>query len=194
MQKIMNIFIRDLIIVCVFFLFVHYDIAGQYSYFMRTSRTGLLNCPEISYGVGLGVRSVPLSKYYINISNYTAYEFNRNIIAGVNYGLQFHNGGTFIPLGIDGRISRPVDDFAVVFAMSSGIALSTVNLINKSKIYINPSMGIRYPISDSEALFLSVGLRINGRGDKDRSSFISLKSGIELKGRSYRRGKARNRH
>lgn len=194
MQKSIKIFLRTLILACVLILLVNHDAAGQHSYFLRANRSGLLNCPELSYGAGLGVRSVPLSKYYINISNYTAYEFNRNIMAGVCYGMQFHNGGTFIPLGIDARISRPGDDIAVVFSMSSGLALSPVNPINKSKIYINPSMGIRYPISNSEALFFSVGLRINGRGDKDRSSYISLKTGVELKGRPYSRGNAKNRN
>jgi len=146
---------------------------------------GYVNITEINSGLGLGVTSVPYSKSYFGITNINGYQFSRNVKAGVGVGIQVHNGGTLIPIFADGRFSLNAQEVVPFFGVAGGVALSPDELNSQSRVFINPSVGVKYVAGSRMGVSLSMGLMTQAGGGEARSSFLSFRLGFEYKGKRW---------
>lgn len=145
-------------------------------------RTGLINITELNAGLGLSQTAYDYAKQYFGITTVNGYQFSRNIKAGVGVGVQMHNGGTLFPLYIDARYSFTAQEFVPFFAAAGGMALSFKDLSNESRIFINPSVGLKWVAATKLGVSLSTGVMVMSGGIY-RTSFVNFKLGIEFKGR-----------
>lgn len=144
-------------------------------------REGIINITEFNAGLGLGIITVPYSRNYFGITNVTGYQFSRNAKAGVGIGFQVHNGGTLIPLYVDGRFSANSQEVVPFLALAGGLAISPDNMNTQTRVFINPSVGVRYVNVPKVVFTFSVGLMTQAGGGESRSSFICFKLGTEFK-------------
>jgi len=147
----------------------------------RDWQPGVINITEINYGLGLGETDVPYSKSYFGVTNVTGYQFSRNAKAGIGIGFQQHNGGTLIPVFIDGRLSPDMQDVVPFLAVAGGLAVSPDNMNSQTRVFVNPSVGVRFISLPRVILTGSVGLMTQAGGGESRSSFICFKFGTEFK-------------
>ena len=146
-------------------------------------RPGFVSITEITGGPGLGDTGTELSKYYYGITTIAGYQFTRNIKAGVGAGMHFHNNGNLFPLYLDIRYSFNAQSLVPFFAGAGGIMLDFSEL-DDTRIFINPSAGIRYVAANRTAMTFSTGLMVITGGPNARKSFINFKLGMELKRKS----------
>lgn len=149
-------------------------------------RAGYVNITEIGGALGLAATSVPFSKSYFSFTTVNGYQFSRNVKGGIGVGLQFHNGGMLIPLFIDGRFNFSGQDVVPVFGIAGGVAMSAEDFNGQSRIFFNPTVGVKYVAMTKVAFSLSGGLMIQAGGAEKRSSFINLKLGVEFKGKALK--------
>lgn len=165
---------------------LHYFLMGQDSFANSPNlnhdwRPGMVNITEIGYAFGLADTQTPYSKWAFSLTNITGYQFMRNLKAGIGYGIQKHNEGFLIPLFIDTRVNLS-GRYLVPFASAAGgVAMSTEDFENESRIFVNPAVGVRYVLRRKMALNFSAGLLIQ-EGGANRTSFINLRLGVEFKG------------
>ena len=105
----------------------------------------------------------------------------RNLKAGIGYGIQKHNEGFLIPLFIDTRVNLSARYLVPFASAAGGVAMSTEDFENESRIFVNPAVGVRYVLRTKMALNFSAGLLIQ-EGGENRTSFINLRLGVEFKG------------
>lgn len=150
-------------------------------------RMGYINITELGGGLGLSTTSVPYSKSYFSITNINGYQFSRNIKGGIGVGLQFHNGGMLVPVFIDGRFSFSAQEVVPFFSIDGGLAMSLEDFNAQSRIFFNPAVGVKYVAMPKIAFSLSGGLMVQAGGAERRSSFISLRLGVEFKGKEWKK-------
>ena len=148
-------------------------------------REGYVNITELTGAVGLGSTEVPYSKSYFGITTVNGYQFSRNIKAGIGVGVHKYNGGTLFPLYFDGRYSFSAQQWVPFFAAAAGWALSIDDLNGQSRLFINPSVGVRFVSIPKAAFTFSTGLMMQSGGGESRSSFINFKLGVDFKGKEW---------
>ena len=148
-------------------------------------REGFMNITELNAGMGLGVTDVPYSKSYFGITTVNGYQFSRNIKAGIGIGIQRHNAGTLFPLYFDGRYSFNAQQYVPFLSAAGGWALSFKDLNGQSRIFINPSMGIRFVSMPKVSITFSTGIMMQSGGGEGRSSFVNFRLGLEFKGKEW---------
>jgi len=145
-------------------------------------RPGFVSITEMAGAFGLADTQSELSKYYYGITTIAGYQFTRNIKAGVGAGVHFHNDGTLFPLFLDVRYSFSAQQIVPFFAGAGGIALDLSSL-KDTRIFLNPSVGLRYVAANRTGITFSTGLMVMTGGPNDRKSFVNFKLGLELKGK-----------
>lgn len=144
---------------------------------------GFINITELNAGLGLGIVDNPFSKYHFGITTVNGYQFTRNIKGGIGLGVLAFNGGALFPLYIDARFSFNAQEFVPFLAGAGGVALSPKNLTEDTRIFINPSAGLKWVAANRTGISFSVGLMaVSGGGYRD--SFLNFKLGIEFKGKN----------
>lgn len=141
---------------------------------------GFVSITELTAAPGLGKTSDPLSKYYYGITTIAGYQFSRNIKAGVGAGVQIHNEGTLFPLFLDARYNLNSQVLIPYVSAAGGIALD-INVLEETRVFINPSVGVRYVAARRACLVFSTGLMVTTGGPDARKSFVNFKLGVELK-------------
>jgi len=149
-------------------------------------RPGFSNITEAVGGFGLSVTDVPYAKYLAGINNTFSYQFMRRLKLGAGLGLEFHNDGVLIPLFLDGRISFPNGKWAPFIGASGGYEMSPDSMKTQSRIFFNPSAGIRLIQKKNLSFSTSLGLLTSAGGREHRSSFIVFKVGVEFKKKNGR--------
>jgi hypothetical protein len=149
-------------------------------------RPGLVNIPEISYGIGLSETTAPFSAHYFSITNVTGYQFSRYVKLGVGYGVQAHNGGTLFPLYIDARVSPGLEQWVPFLAATGGCAMNFSDFNGGSRIFFGASGGVRYVAAPKKCITFSIGLLSQAGGAERRSSFFNFKIGVEFKGKAMK--------
>lgn len=145
-------------------------------------RAGFINITEINAGTGVGLIDEPYSKSYFGVTTVNGYQFTRNIKAGLGVGVLAFNGGTLFPLYIDARYSFSAQEFVPFVAGAGGMALSLKDLDGDTRIFINPSIGMKWVAANKTGISLSTGIMaMSGGGFRD--SFINFKLGVEFKGK-----------
>jgi len=145
-------------------------------------RPGFVSITEITGAAGLSDTQSELSKYYYGITTIAGYQFTRNIKAGAGAGIHFHNDGNLFPLFLDIRLNLNANEVVPFFAGAGGIMLDFSELDN-TRVFINPSLGLRYVAANRKAMTFSTGVMITTGGPAARKSFINFKLGLELKGK-----------
>lgn len=143
---------------------------------------GFVSITELTGAIGLGENESELSKYYYGITSVASYQFTRNVKAGLGAGIHIHNEGVLFPLYFDARYSLTAQDLVPFFAAAGGIALDSESLDN-TRIFINPSAGIRYVAAKRTGITFSTGIMVTTGGPYARKSFLNFKLGLELKGK-----------
>lgn len=149
-------------------------------------RAGVINITELNTGLGIALVNEPYARNYFGITTVNGYQFTRNIKAGVGLGFQIHNGGTLFPLYLDARYSLNAQEFVPFFAAAGGVLFSLQEFNSDTRIFINPSLGLKWVTSNKIGLSFSTGLLV-AAGGSDRDSFVNFKLGIEFKGKEWTR-------
>lgn len=137
---------------------------------------------EITGGPGISLTDAPYALFYFGITSTAGYQFTRNIKAGGGTGLLFHNDGTFIPLFLDARFSLNANEFVPFFSAAGGFTFNLADPDNRTWLFINPSLGVRWVVAERRSASFSVGM-MTMSGNLNRNSFINFKLGLELKGK-----------
>ncbi len=143
---------------------------------------GFVSITELTGAIGLSETDSDLSRYYYGITTVAGYQFTRNVKAGLGAGVHVHNEGMLFPLYLDARYSLSAQDVVPFFAAAGGIALDPESLDN-TRIFINPSVGVRYVAAKKTGITFSTGLMVTTGGPNARKSFVNFKLGLELKGK-----------
>jgi len=144
---------------------------------------GFVSITELTGAIGLGLTEDDLSGYYYGITTVAGYQFARNIKVGGGAGLHIHQSGTLAPLFLDIRYSFNSHELVPYLAGDGGIMLDFANLEN-TRVFINPSAGLKYLIANRAGVSFSTGLMVSTGGPNARKSFINFKLGLELKGKN----------
>jgi hypothetical protein len=148
-------------------------------------RAGFFNSTDLNYGFGLRDVSVPYSKYFYGLTTVTGYQFNRSVKAGLGLGAYRFNGGMFWPLYMHFRYSIWAQHWVPYIYADGGYMFNFTDVIDESRFFANPGIGIHYIAHERLAINLSAGLFHHSGGSGGRSSFINFKLGIEFKGRAW---------
>ena len=143
---------------------------------------GFVSITEVTGAFGLGITSDALSKYYYGVTTIAGYQFSRNIKAGIGAGVHFHNEGTLFPLFLDARYNLNAQELVPFISAAGGIALD-FDVLDNTRVFINPSVGVRYVAAKRTCLVFSTGLMVTTGGPDARISFLNFKLGVELKGK-----------
>ncbi len=146
-------------------------------------RPGFVSITELTYAPGIGLTNDGISSYYYGITTVAGYQFTRNIKTGAGVGVHFHEQGTLFPLFLDIRLNTNAQEFVPFISGGGGIMLDFSDLEN-TRVFINPSLGIKYVVANRKAVSFSTGLMVTTGGANARKSFINFKLGVELKGRN----------
>ena len=144
-------------------------------------RPGFVSINEIGGGLGLGEITADYARNFFSVTSVNGYQFSRNVKAGIGVGIQSHNDGLLFPLFFDFRFSLSAQRAVPYLSAAGGIGLNFEDINEKSRIYINPSVGVKYIVAKKVGASLSTGLVMMAARDY-RTSFINLKLGIEFKG------------
>lgn len=145
-------------------------------------RPGFVSITEITGAAGLSDTQSELSKYYYGITTIAGYQFTRNIKAGAGAGIHFHNDGNLFPLFLDMRFSFNANEVVPFIAGAGGIMLDFGEL-DDTRVFINPSVGLRYVAANRKAVTFSTGVMVTTGGPQARKSFINFRLGLQLKGK-----------
>ena len=145
---------------------------------------GFVCITEINGGIGLADTGSELSKYFYGITTVTSYQFTRNIKAGAGVGMQVHNGGSLFPLFLDIRANLNSQSVVPFLSGAGGIMLDFSDIMDETRIFINPMVGVRYVAANRTAIAISTGLLVSTGGATDRKSYLNFKLGVELKFRN----------
>jgi hypothetical protein len=143
---------------------------------------GFVSITELTGGIGLGATSDYLSGPYFGLTTIGAYQFARNIKVGAGTGIHIHEDGTLVPLFLDLRYSFNTRELVPYLAGDGGILFDFTGL-DYTRVFINPSAGLKYLATDRIGVSFSTGLMISAGGASARKSFINFKLGLEFKDR-----------
>ena len=146
-------------------------------------QTGFVSITEMTGAIGLGLTEDDLSGYYYGITTVAGYQFARNIKVGGGAGLHIHQSGTLAPLFLDIRYSFNSNELVPYLAGDGGIMLDFSDIEN-TRVFINPSAGLKYLIANRTGVSFSAGLMVSTGGSNARKSFINFKLGLEFKGKN----------
>ena len=144
-----------------------------------STEPGFITINELTFGIGLGITSVPYSKSFFGFTTVNGYQINKNFLAAVGTGLSFYNGGLLVPLFLDFRYRFIIDQFTP-YAFADGGFLLKFSDFKGTKLFINPGIGVRYSMSKNLAFNLGSGLLIQTESSL-RDSFINIKAGVTYK-------------
>ena len=80
------------------------------------------------------------------------------------------------------RFSFNANEVVPFIAGAGGIMLDFGEL-DDTRVFINPSVGLRYVAANRKAVTFSTGVMVTTGGPQARKSFINFRLGLELKGK-----------
>jgi hypothetical protein len=150
--------------------------------------SGYVSINDITYGYGLGSTFSPYGKQYIGFTTMHGYQLNiyglhvnRSLIAGAGTGVLFYAGGTLIPLYLDFRYIWSFKKISPFIYEDNGVLMNYKELLNGTKMFINPGAGIKLKISGSLTADFGAGLFVQMDQGVSRDSFVNIKMGVVYK-------------
>lgn len=144
---------------------------------------GIVNIPEIGYGSGLLFPATVQKYNFISLTNITGYQFNRNVKAGLGYGVQTHDNKMLFPVFCDMRANLNGQGVVPFLEASGGVELNPPHINNDSRIFISGMLGLHFVTAARLSTNLSAGLHVNAGGPEEKTTFLVVKLGVEIKGR-----------
>ena len=174
---------------------------GQYSAFsahhsFRYEATpGFVNITELNGAFGLvnaGEENAPYepesvySKYYFGLTNIFGYQIDRNFFGGIGVGYLHYEGGDLFPVFLEYKYNIYLKRFSPYFYADGGGMVHLTEFYDKSKIFVNPGVGISRTLSSNFDINLSAGYMIQARTTLTRVTFLNFKLGISWRKNSFR--------
>jgi len=174
---------------------------GQYSgfpahhSFRYAASPGFVNLTELNGAYGLvtaGEENSPYepetvySNYYLGLTNIFGYQIDRNFFAGIGVGYLHYEGGDLFPVFLEYKFNMYLKNFSTFFYADGGGVAHLTEFYDKSKIFVNPGVGISRTLSPRFDVNLSVGYMIQARTTLTRVTFLNFKLGISWRKNSYR--------
>lgn len=144
---------------------------------------GFVSITEPTGAIGLGLTGDGLSKHYYGLTTVAGYQFTRNIKAGAGVGFHIHEQETLFPLYLDIRYSLSSQQLVPFFAGSGGIMLAFSDLVDNTRVFINPALGLKYVAGRRVGVSFMTGVMVTTGGPDERKSFVNFKLGVEFKGK-----------
>lgn len=141
----------------------------------------LYNLTEINFGYGAHYLDQPYEIRQAGISTLAGYRFSRLISVGVGAGLETYNGGTLMPLYIEGRIYlNKVSESSIkpFFTAASGYLFNMNGVETDINVFANPGAGLLIPMTYHASVSLSLGVFTQWAIDVQRYTFINAKIGL----------------
>ncbi|MZP57167.1 MAG: hypothetical protein GT600_17170, partial [Bacteroidales bacterium] len=101
--------------------------------------------------------------------------------AGGGLGVHVHEEATLFPVYLDIRYSFNAQEIVPFLAGAGGIMLDFTNIADNTRIFINPSIGLKYVAANRKSVSFSTGLMVTTGGPNARKSFVNFRLGLELK-------------
>ncbi len=144
---------------------------------------GFVSITEVTFAPGLGLIEDGLSRFYFGLTTVAGYQFARNIKLGAGAGFHVHEEETLFPLYVDVRYSMNAQQWVPYIEGSGGVMLAFSDLVENTRVFINPAIGLKYVAAKRVGVSFSTGLMVTTGGANARKSFVNFKMGLELKGR-----------
>ena len=141
---------------------------------------GFYNLTELSSGIGLSEIEVPYSGGYGGLTTVNGYSINKSLKAGIGAGILFYNGGTVLPLYLDGRVYLGSGRLRPYLSGAGGALFRVGGEEASTRLFANPGIGLQIPMGIRSSLSLTAGLKSQWDQDKFRDSFATLKVGMML--------------
>ncbi|MBE0640845.1 MAG: hypothetical protein IH599_02335, partial [Bacteroidales bacterium] len=142
--------------------------------------TGYITINEITGGIGLGVRDLPIAKGFTGFNTIHGYQVNKNFMVAGGTGVWFYNESTLIPLFADFRYRFMISSLTPFVYADGGFLLDPKDLNGGMRLFINAGPGVRYAMSNRLAFNLGAGLLIQ-MGEQRRDSYLNIMLGITFK-------------
>jgi hypothetical protein len=115
------------------------------------------------------------------ITTVAGYRFNHTLAAGLGTGLAAYNGGTSIPLYAEGGCYFGEFGLAKLrpfITADAGVLFPFYGDNTGTRIFGNPSVGLRIPMFSKKDISVSVGLFTQREKDGNLNNFINVKIGM----------------
>ncbi len=157
-------------------------------YTVEEGGSGYVNTTEVNYGLGMGNTENPFSKYFIGLTNISAYQMdfkrdfmeNKILQFGGGTGYYCYNEGAAIPLFVDFRFILKANMLAPYFYMQGGDLINIKEFGSKMRMFGNGGAGIHYPITKKIAINLGLGFMVQAGANLPQESFINFKLGFSF--------------
>lgn len=144
---------------------------------------GFVSITELTAAPGLGLVDDGLSKFYYGLTTVAGYQFSRNIKVGLGAGFHIHEDETLFPLYLDLRLNMNSQQIVPFVSGAGGVMISFQDLEGRTRVFINPGLGVKYVAAKRVGVSFSTGLMVTTGGPNARKSFVNFKLGVEFKGR-----------
>ncbi len=154
------------------------------------SGSGYVNITEINSGIGLGDNSAnnPYSKYNVGFTNVSSYQLsfkqdfmdNKILQFGGGTGYYAYNDGSTVPIFTDFRFIMTGKKIEPYFYLQGGGLINAREILGTGRMFGNAGGGIRYPLNNTMALNLGIGLMVQVGPQVPRDSFFSIKLGFSF--------------
>lgn len=142
---------------------------------------GFFNIVDGNLAIGLGDTKTNISKYIAGLSNVMGYRFSPRIWTGIGFGINAYNGGSTVPLYLDGRLFFGKKKNKPFLVGDAGYLFRAGGEEANTRIFVNPGFGWNFPISAKASVIASVGYFAQWENVTNaRDSFINLKVGFAL--------------
>jgi hypothetical protein len=141
-------------------------------------KSGYVNISDINFGVSLKYISKEYSGNYYGITNISAYQISENFLAGAGIGIYTYNKGSLVPLFIDVRYYNYFGKFSPFLFADGGLLLSFNDLDQKTRMFMNPGIGINRKLSKNVMASFGTGVLVQMGSFSPRDSFLNFKLGI----------------
>jgi hypothetical protein len=146
--------------------------------FQMVSKPGYVNISDLNFGISLRYISKEYSGNYYGITNISAYQISENFLAGAGIGIYTYNKGSLIPLFLDIRYYNYFGKFSPFLFADGGLLISSNDLNKKTRLFIDPGIGINKKISKNVMATFGTGVMVQMGSFSPRDSFLNFKLGI----------------
>ena len=172
-----------------------YSAFSAHNSFRYAATPGFVNVTELNGAFGLvtaGEENTPYepesvySGYYFGITNIFGYQIDRNFYGGIGAGYLHYEGGDLFPVFLEYKYSMYLKRFSPYFYADGGAMVHLTEFYDKSKIFVNPGVGISRTLSPHFDINLSAGYMIQARTTLTRVTFLNFKLGFSWRKNSFR--------
>jgi len=159
----------------------------SYNYY---SSPGFVNIAEISGAYGLGDTEIENSIYYFGATNIFGYQVDRNFLCGIGLGFFMYDHSALIPVFAEIRYTTYLKAVNPYFFADGGLLIDPGDPYYKSKIFINPGLGLSRSITPKIEFTLGAGLMIQMGAAVYRASYANFRAGLIIRKNGMRLYKA----